>query len=249
MPELLLVSFFSGLATGAGALLAVVVGRAGPIVMPSLLGFSAGIGFIVIFFDLMPEAVRSGSWMVAAGGFGLGYLFGKLADFLFPHLPVSRMRRSGHTAPGSAKINLLKTGALFALGVAMHNLPEGMALGAGLEAGKGLGMLLAMAIGLHNIPEGMALCGVLILAGLGRLTAMTVVTGVGLMLPLGTVLSGAWLTAAPEMLSFILALGAGTMLYIIVSELIPQSCRMQPTLAKTGIAAGAILSLVLSIFL
>ncbi|MCL6610627.1 MAG: ZIP family metal transporter [Peptococcaceae bacterium] len=250
MPDYnLAVSILSGLATGLGGLLALAAGRAGAGVMPALLGMSAGIGFTVIFFDLMPGAVRAGSWTAAAGGLAAGIVLGKAADLVFPHLHASGSRGAYRPAPAGAGGNLLKTGYLFALGVAMHNLPEGLAVGAGLEAGKELGLLLAAAIGLHNVPEGMALCGVIILGGTGRAAALAVSAGAGLMLPLGTVLAGVWIAAIPGMFSFILALGAGAMLYVIVNELVPESRRMHPAQAGRGMAAGALISLAISLFL
>lgn len=242
----LAVSVVSGLATGLGGLLAAVAGRAGPGIMPALLGLSAGIGFTVVFFDLLPEAVRAGSWLAAGAGMMCGIAFGRVAAMVFPHLKIS-----GSCGIVSARVggNLLRTGCLFALGVAMHNLPEGMAVGAGLEARRELGLLLAAAIGMHNIPEGMALGGVFIMGGVRPLSALAVATGAGLMLPLGTVLAGIWMDALPGMFSFILGTGAGALLYIITAELIPESCRMHPALARVGMTAGAALSLGLSLFL
>ncbi|MFZ5632735.1 MAG: ZIP family metal transporter [Bacillota bacterium] len=244
----LAVSLVSGLATGLGGLAASLAGRAGVRTVPALLGLAAGIGFTVVFFDLLPEAVHAGSWPAAAGGLMAGIAFGRAAELAFPHLKISGSR----TACGLVSArggNILRTGYLFALGVAMHNLPEGLAIGAGLEAGRELGILLAAAIGLHNVPEGMALCGVIIMGGMRPPAAVAVTTGAGLALPLGTVLAGVWIGATPGMFSFILALGAGALLYIILNEIIPQSCRMHPSLAKAGMAAGTILSLALSLYL
>ena len=245
--ENLLVSLASGLATGLGGVLALAAGRAGAAVIPALLGISAGIGFTVVFFDMLPEAVRSGPWTAWAGGLAAGLAFGRLAQLAFPHLKIARPRRLRGRPAGSG--DLFRTGCLFALGVAMHNLPEGLAVGAGLEAGPGLGMLLATAIGLHNIPEGMALTGVLALAGAGPGLALFAALGAGLMLPLGTVLAGVWVAAFPGVFSFILSLGAGVLLYITASELVPESYRMNPALARTGMAAGGALSLALSLAL
>lgn len=244
----LAVSVVSGLATGLGGLLAAVAGRAGSRVMPALLGLSAGIGFTVVFFDLLPEAVRAGPWTAAGAGMLAGLAFGKVAAMVFPHLKISGHCGSYGLVSGVAGGNLLRTGCLFALGVAMHNLPEGLVVGAGLEARRELGLLLAASIGMHNIPEGMALGGVFIMGGVRPLPALAVTTGAGLMLPLGTLLAGVWMNALPGMFSFILATGAGALLYIIMSELIPGSFRMHPALARLGMTAGAVLSLALSLF-
>lgn len=242
----LAVSLLSGLATGAGGLLALLAGRLGAGAMPALLGLSAGIGFTVVFFDLLPQAVKSGSWALTAGGLLTGLTFGKMARKVFPHLSLAAAPRPGGFISGRGRSGLQRTAYMFALGVAMHNLPEGLAIGAGLEAERELGMVLAAAVGFHNIPEGMALCGIFYMAGHGKAYAAAVPVTAGLMLPLGALAAGIWTSALPGMLSFILAIGAGTLLYIITSELIPESCRMHPVLARAGMAAGVLFSLAMS---
>ncbi|MFZ5652449.1 MAG: ZIP family metal transporter [Bacillota bacterium] len=242
----LAVSLISGLATGLGGLLASLAGRMGVRAMPALLGLSAGIGFTVVFFDLLPQAVKSGSWALTAGGLLTGLAFGKMARRVFPHLNLTSPHRPGGFIEGGGRGGLQRTAYMFAMGVAMHNLPEGLAIGAGLEAERDLGMLLAAAIGFHNIPEGMALCGIFYMAGHGKAYAVAVPVTAGLMLPLGTLAAGIWTAALPGMLSFILATGAGTLLYIIASEIIPESCRMHPVLARAGMAAGVLYSLAMS---
>ncbi|MHB8917007.1 MAG: ZIP family metal transporter [Desulfocucumaceae bacterium] len=244
----LAVSVLSGMATGLGGLLAAFAGRAWIKAMPALLGLSAGIGFTVVFFDLLPGALKTGPWLYAGAGMASGIAFGRAAGIVFPHLHASgtRGRSLFKTTYGTG---LLRTGCLFALGVAMHNFPEGLAVGAGMEAGPHLGVLLAAAIGLHNIPEGMALGGLFIMGGVRPLVALAIASGAGLVLPLGTLVAGVWITAVPGMLSFLMALGAGVMLYIILSEVIPGSFRMHPAMARAGIAAGAAVSLAASVLL
>ncbi|MFZ5648876.1 MAG: ZIP family metal transporter [Bacillota bacterium] len=242
----LAVSLISGLATGVGGVLASLAGRFGVRAMPALLGLSAGIGFTVVFFDLLPQSVKSGSWVSTTGGMVAGLAFGKIARRIFPHLSLTGHRRPAGFISGVGRGGLQRTAYMFALGVAMHNLPEGLAIGAGLEAERDLGMLLAAAIGFHNIPEGMALCGIFFMAGYSMVHSVAVPVAAGLMLPLGTFIAGIWTAALPQMMSFILSTGAGTLLYIIMSELVPESCRMHPALARTGMAAGVLFSLAMS---
>lgn len=244
----LAVSLFSGMATALGGLVAVLAGKAVLRTVPALLGLAAGIGFTVVFFDLLPEAVGAGSGLAALLGLFAGIVFGRSADLIFPHLNIRATGRTGSLV-GFRPGNPVRTGYLFALGVFMHNLPEGMAIGAGLETGSRLGIILAAATALHNGPEGMALCGIMVLGGIAPFTAVAAAAGAGLAMPLGTVLAGLWIDVTPGMFSFVLALGAGSLLYIILSEIIPQSCRMHPLMTGTGMAAGIILSMALSLFL
>lgn len=243
----LAIVFVSGLATGLGGILAALGGRTAIRAMPLLLGLAAGIGFTVVFFDLLPGAVRAGSWTAASTGMAAGIACARLAGLVLPHTKVCGVGAACDLIPGRTGENLFRMGYLFALGVAMHNLPEGLAVGAGLEAGRELGLLLAAAIGLHNIPEGMALSGVFIMGGARPPIAVAVSAGAGLLLPMGALLAGIWMAVTPGIFSFILALGAGVLFYIIINELVPGCLRMHPAMAGTGMAAGSLLSLTLSV--
>ena len=245
--QVLLIPLLSGLATGLGGIIAVASGRVSQGTVPLLLGLSSGIGFTVVFFDLLPEAVKIGNWISVWEGILTGFAFGVLTEKGFPYISMSGQNSTGCIIDRKVGGGLLKTGYMFALGTAMHNIPEGMAIGAGLEARTELGILLAAAIGIHNIPEGMALCGVLIIGGKGVLRSLAYAFAAGLMLPVGTLFTSAWLTASREMLSFLLSFGAGTLLFIIIAELVPQSLRMHSLRAKCGIGLGAAVSIIFSV--
>jgi len=241
------IPLLSGLATMLGGLSAAICGRLVVGSVPVLLGLSSGIGFVVAFFDILPEAVRFGSWITAAAGFTVGILLGSLTEKIFPQLlPGWTCSPSGR---GSVPVrrDLLRTGYLFTIGVAAHNLPEGMAVGAGLEARAELGILLSTAIGLHNIPEGMALSGLFLTAGKRPLFSVALAAGAGLFLPVGAILTQTYISAGPVVIAFLLALGAGALVYIIVKDLLPCSLGLHPRQAVFGIAAGAAASLAFSL--
>lgn len=188
-----------------------------------------------------------GAWTYVLGGILAGFIFVIVTDRVFPYISMSGKNSICCIVERNAGVGLLKTGYLFALGTAMHNIPEGLAIGAGLEARTDLGIMLAAAIGIHNIPEGMALCGVLIIGGKGVLRSLSYAFAAGLMLPVGTLITSAWLTATQGMLAFLLSFGAGALLFIIITELVPQSLRMHPLRAKCGISLGAVTSILFSV--
>lgn len=241
------IPLLSGLATMLGGLSAAVSGRLGAGAVPVLLGLSSGIGFVVVFFDILPEAVKIGSWIMTAAGFTGGIVFGSITEKVFPQVLDGGLSSRPGWERGRRRIDLLRTGYLFAIGVAAHNLPEGMAVGAGLEARAELGILLATAIGLHNIPEGMALSGVFMAGGKKPFFSVALAAGAGLILPAGALLTQTWFSAGPQMIAFLLAMGAGALLYIIINELLPSSLSMHPRRARFGIAAGVAVSLAFSI--
>jgi ZIP family zinc transporter len=243
-----IIPMLSGLATALGGLAAVLAGRAGSGTVPVLLGLSSGIGFTLIFLEILPAAVQTGGWAVTAAGFAGGVLLGRATRMILPCLPGgSPGDWSGWWSHGS-KFALLRSGYLLAIGVAAHNLPEGMAVGAGLEARAELGMLLAAAIGLHNIPEGMALAGVLMAGGRKWYFAVAVSAGAGLMLPAGALITGRWIEAGPAVIAFLLALGAGALLYIILKDLMPGAMALHPLRARLGLAAGSAASIFYSVY-
>jgi len=230
-----------------GGLSAAVSGRLAAGAVPVLLGVSSGIGFVVVFFDILPEAVRIGGWIVTVAGFTGGIVIGGITEKVFPQLLDGGLSSRPGWGADRRRIDLLRTGYLFTIGVAAHNLPEGMAVGAGLEARPELGILLATAIGLHNIPEGMALSGVFLAGGKKPLFSVALAAGAGLILPGGALLTQTWISAAPPMIAFLLAMGAGALLYIILNDLLPCSLGLHPRRAGIGIAAGAAASLAFSI--
>ncbi len=92
-------------------------------------------------------------------------------DKFLPHSHLSSSEHLVTENPEKLKLQspLMRTGFLIFLGIALHNLPEGLAIGAGFESSPEAGIYIAMAIGLHNIPEGLAIAGPLKSAGASNL--------------------------------------------------------------------------------
>lgn len=249
----ILVPLISGLATALGGGLSSVCGGQGQKGLSLMLGAAAGIGFTIVFIDLLPAAVEIGSFSAAAGGFVCGILLGRAVDMLLPHMHVSGLcptcscsREPIAGSPFPAGSGLLKTAYLLGLGVALHNLPEGLAIGAGFEADEKLGIMLALAIGIHNVPEGMALAGLLRAAGQSHAKSVLTTSAAGLFIPVGAII-GQHYAVTSFSIAAMLALGAGALLYVVWSELIPESCRMHSFFSRMGIAGGFLLSVFISI--
>lgn len=247
----IMVPLMSGLATGLGGGFAALWGRFNPRVLSLLMGVAAGVGFAVIFFDLLPEAFANGGLMLTIPGTLAGILLGKSVDTVFPRIYKGAVCSCGHKGSSSRHSIYsplgLKAGYLLALGIALHNLPEGLAIGAGMEADRHLGVMVALAIGIHNIPEGMALVGLLCAGGMPGPGAVIVATATGLLIPAGAIMSSFLVALTPFMLAFLLALGAGALLYVVWCELIPKSCSMHLPHAILGMAAGLVLSIGISL--
>ncbi len=244
-----LYSFLAGVATSLGVLVMFVFGRPGKKVLASLLGFAAGIMIAISLFELLPEAVEFGSMTAAVVGFILGVLMMLLLDNLIPHSHVSSpesllVENEGRMEVLSPSANpILRTGYLVLFGIGLHNLPEGLAIGAGLESSPQLGLVIAIAIALHNIPEGLAMAGPLKAGGMKNLKIFLLTLAAGLMTPIGAIIGLAFFNISPVFIGASLAFAAGAMIYIVNDELVPAANKMHSHLANIGITAGIIIGL------
>jgi len=116
---------------------------------------------------------------------------------------------------------LLHSGTLLALGITLHNIPEGIAVGAGFTHMPEFGLLVAAAIMLHNIPEGIGTALPLAMSGLNRWQAFRVALFSGLAEPLGALLAATVLSSFHAFIPGALAFAAGVMVFITLDELLP----------------------------
>ena len=206
-----------------------VRGRTTPSLQRVFLGFAAGVMVAASVFSLLlpaiEEAQASGipGWLPAAGGFVLGVLFLWGMDSLLPHLHPDSQEPEG--LPSSWRRT-----TLLVLAVTLHNIPEGMAVGlsfalAAQHSGGGLSAALALAIGigLQNFPEGAAIS--LPLRQEGMSTGRSFLYGAlsGLVEPIFGILVVLAAGAIEPFMPWLLSFAAGTMLYVVTEELIPEA--------------------------
>ena len=227
------IGFITGIiGTGGGGLLVVLLKRFDEKLLTFVLGISAGVMTVVVFLDLIPEAIELGSMGVALLGMFLGVTIIALLDYIFPHEHFQ-----GKPVVG----DFYKTGILLALGIALHNIPEGLAIGAAYSATSTLGISLAVIIGIHNFPEGMAVATSLSLAGLSSMKILFITILAGVPMGLGTFI-GAYLGNISQFfLSLSLGFAAGAMLFITFDDLIPAA-------HKSNKGRSAILGILIGVF-
>lgn len=239
MFEILWISTIAGLATTLGSILVLLFGKPQERVLASLLAGAGGVMLAVVTVDLLPTAWKIGPPLQVGVGFALGLLFMFLAD--------RRMNTSQNTLPLTRRQRLKRIGLLVASGIALHDLPEGMAIAVGQEATHELGLLIAFAITLHNLPEGMATATPLKMARIRWWKILLLNIGIAFFTPLGAFLGLLALESVQNSLAFFLALAAGAMAFLVFAELLPLSRERHPHYALLGGTIGFILFALISL--
>ncbi len=240
MAEIVIFSVMAGLATCLGCLIVMLIGKPKEKTLSVLFGLAAGIMLAVVILDLLPSALEQGSFRQAATGFSIGILFMLALDLL-----LSQIYSPIYTGLNN-KSRFLKMGYLVLIGIALHDLPEGIAITAGYSAERHLGLIIALAIGLHNIPEGMATSAPFKIGGLPPRKILFLNVIVSLFTPLGAVIGLVLINISPHHIALLLAVAAGAMTFIVKSELLPQSRRRHPNYSTLGGIIGFLFILGLS---
>lgn len=227
-----------------------------PAVQKALLGFAAGVMIAASVWSLIIPAIDSAEsqgmvgWVPAAAGFLLGVGMLLAFDHLLPHMHLDE-EVEGPPAQ-------LKKSTMLIFAVTLHNLPEGMAVGAVLagwlagDAGMSLAGVMALAAGIaiQNVPEGAIVAAPLASAGLSKGRAFAYGVGSGAVEPLGALIMLAIAGLLQPLLPFILAFAAGAMIYVVVEELIPETQMGAHTnIGTIGVALGFTLMMILDVAL
>ena len=141
--------------------------------------------------------------------------------------------------------SMLKTGIIISIGLALHNFPEGLAIGSGFEASLVLGYSLAVAIALHDIPEGISMAVPMRNGGMSKLKVIFYVILSGITTGLGAFFGSLVGGISDQIIAVCLSFAAGAMLYIVSGELIPESNKVYKGRMN---AIGYIMGFILGIF-
>ncbi len=215
----LLLTVLAGLSTALGSLLALFIKTFHQKYLQFSLGLSAGVMIYVSFVELLASAIEKIGFFRANGIFFLGMFFMMIIDFAIPHEYLDEhVKRE----PESNR-KLMKAGIYIALGIAIHNLPEGLAVFVSALGDTSLGVSLAFAIAIHNIPEGIAISLPVYYATGSRKKAFWYSVMSGIAEPVGALIGLLLLMPflTQSVLSFCLSFVAGIMVFISFDELLP----------------------------
>ncbi|HHV38911.1 MAG TPA: ZIP family metal transporter [Tepidimicrobium sp.] len=224
--------------TGLGGVAIVLLGRPGEKFLSGALGFAGGIMLTVIFVSLIPEAIEIAGFLPAFIGIIAGILLILGMDTLIPQEYFS--------GTGSFNSHLIKTGVILGAGIALHNIPEGLAIGISYVANKNLGYTIALIMLIQNIPEGMAIAAPLYIGGTSKFKVIGITALAGVPMGIGVLIAYLFGNISPSIISIGLGFAAGAMLFIVFDEMIPSANDMfngRPP------AIGAIMGALLGVFI
>jgi ZIP family zinc transporter len=236
-------------ATAMGALPALFLRHIAQRTEDVMLGFAAGMMLAASSFSLLLPGIAAGEEMTGSGalaalivvaGLGLGVLLMLGLDRFTPHEHM----HGGPCGAGHERVNRVW---LFVLAIALHNLPEGMAIGVAFSRGDlSVGLPLTAAIAMQDIPEGLAVAMVLRAIGMSPTKAVMIAALSGMMEPVGALL-GVGLTSGLALAYPIgMGLAAGAMIFVVSHEVIPETHRNgHQTPATLGLMGGFAIMMVL----
>lgn len=240
----LLLSFLAGMSTTIGALIAFFIKNPTHKILSFALGFSAGVMINVSFVELLVKSTNEIGFSHANLAFFLGIAVIFVIDYLIPHEYIAEKAEVKDP-------KLMRTGTLTAIGMAIHNFPEGFATFAGSLYSIEVGILLAIAIAIHNIPEGISVSIPIFYATGDKRKAFLYSSASGIFEPIGALIGAAFLLPfiTNYLTSLVLAFVAGIMVYISFDELLPAAHKYgKEHIVTIGVIAGMavmILSLVM----
>ena len=266
--------------TGMGGVVACLFRKDSDKTVSLLLSFAAGVMTAVVCFDLLTEALNTGAtasdvWLVIGGvtvGFVLIALLNawidKATNHEVAHIDENHPRTADsleelthanhlqeHMEGRQPRSGLFLAGLVMAAAIALHNVPEGMVIGASFAttvdqilSNRG-GLIMALVIGLHNIPEGMAVAVPLISGGMSKRRAVGVTALSGSPTILGALMGFLIGAISPTALVISLSFASGAMLYVVFGELLPESILMWKSKLPAALAVLGLLTGLLIIYL
>ena len=210
-------------------------------------GFASGVMIAASVWSLLLPAIDSSSYTVATLGFLLGIAFLLILDSVVPHIHANAVKAEGRSSG-------LSKSALLMLAVTLHNIPEGMAVGAAAAAaiatdgGISYTSALALSVGiaLQNFPEGLVVSMPLYKEGKRKGRAFLEGTVSGAVEPIGALIAFLFVSTLSSLLPLLLSFAAGAMFYVVVEELIPEASEGEHSnIGTIGAAIGFVVMMLL----
>lgn len=231
--------FFGTFGTTLGGIIGIAFKSTSKKLLSFILALASGLMMSIVCFDLIPEALE----ITNIPNMILGIILG-IIMMIFCNVIVEKKlkrKKSNTTSMNS----MLKTGIIVSLGLAIHNFPEGLAIGSGIEASFKLGINLAIAICLHDIPEGISMAVPMKAGGVSKIKIIIYIILSGITTGIGAFFGAVVGKVSFAIIGICLSFAAGAMLYIVSGELMPEANNLY---RGKMTALGNILGILLGIF-
>lgn len=233
----LILTFLAGACTLIGAVVFLLTKKFNRSYLSFAFGFSAGAMIYLSFVELFPMAVKNLGLLHTNLAFFFGVAVIATIDFIIPH-------HLNQKCAAGKQNKFMTAGIITAVGIALHNFPEGAIVFLGAVNGIKSGLLIAFSTALHNVPEGIAVAIPVFLATKSKKKALFYSFLAGIAEPVGGLVSFLVLKPiiTPSFLAGILAFAAGIMIYISIDELLPacfENCGGHKSI--TGVVMGMII--------
>ena len=265
--QALYAGLFTWILTATGAALVFIFKSTNRKFLDAALGFTGGVMIAASFWSLLSPAINAveiqnilglsnlSSFLPPAIGFFLGAMFMFMLDKSIPHLHIF-----GEIEEAEGPKTDLKKTSLLVLAIAIHNIPEGLAVGVAFGAlaspefssvfSLGSAVALGIGIGIQNFPEGFAVSMPLRRAGFSKMKSWKWGQLSAIVEPIFAVIGAAFVILVYPILPYALAFAAGAMIFIVVEEVIPESQKGGNTdLATMGLILGFIVMMSLDVAL
>lgn len=208
--------FFGTFGTTIGGLIGVNLKSNSNKFLGFILSFAAGLMMAIICFDLLPEAMEIANLAIVLLGILLGILTMIICDTFVKEKFSERKEMN----------SLLRTGIIISIGLALHNIPEGLAIGTGFQASINLGLSLAIVIAIHDVPEGISMAVPMKKGGMSKGKVIFYVVMSGISTGIGALVGHLVGEISESIIAVSLSFAGGAMLYIVSGELIPEANNM-----------------------
>lgn len=232
-----IIGFITGMVgTGLGGIVVFFLRKPSNKIMAMILGFTGGIMLSVVCFDLIPQSFEIGGIIFGFLGIIIGVLSVMLMDVFLSKIP--------NKVPLGKDADFIKSGILLGLGIAVHNFPEGLAVGSGFAAENAAGLRLALIIALHDMPEGIAMAVPLKLGGYSPSLVLFYTIIAGIPTGIGAFFGELLGSVSNIFISLCMGFAGGAMLYITCGEIIPKTRSVyKGRISTIGLIIGLLLGL------
>jgi ZIP family zinc transporter len=224
-------SIVSLIGTMVGASLGVIVQKPSNRLLGIIIGFAGGLMLSVVVFDLIPESLTKWNFTGTIVFCVIGIIIIAIIDI---KANINNINKH------------LKVAFMAAIALMLHNFPEGIIMGCGFAAGGTLGIKMSLIIAIHDIPEGIAVSAPL-MASRVRISKILMYAFITAFPTAIGAWIGAYIASISlNVLGACLSIASGIMLYVVCGEMIPESSKLWDGITSTiGVLVGVIVGLIM----